>query len=114
MLRSPTGPVGRKVMERGKKIEVRARELAGKHGTMGEYVHSTPVPSLLGVTVLVYCDHPATLFVIKGTKPHPIDSTGPWPLRNKKTGKVFGQHVNHPGYKGDDFLGKAMREAGPL
>jgi hypothetical protein len=114
MLRSPTGPVGRKILAKGKQIEVRAKELAAPHGTMANYVHSSPLPSLLGTTVLIYCDHPAAIFVLKPTKPHAIDSHGTWPLRNKRTGQVFGRHVWHPGYKGDDFLGRAMREAGPL
>jgi len=114
MLRSPTGPVGRKIQEKGKQIQVRAKSLAGEHGTMRNYVRSTLLPTVLGTSVLVYCDHPAAIFVLKGTKPHVIMSTGSWPLRNKATGDVFGPKVNHPGYKGDDFLSKAMKEAGPL
>jgi len=114
MLRSPTGPVGRKILEKGKEIEKLATQKARKHGKMGDWVHSTPLPTPLGTSVLVYCDHPAAIFVLKGTKPHVIMSTGSWPLRNKATGDVFGPKVNHPGYKGDNFLKAAMEEAGPL
>jgi len=113
MFRSPTGPVGRKVLAKAKAIEERAGSLAEKHN-MRAYVHSTPLPSVLGTKALVYCDHPAAIFVLKGTKPHVIMSHGSWPLRNKKTGDVFGPKVNHPGYKGDPFLTEAMKEAGPL
>jgi hypothetical protein len=113
MLRGPTGPVGRKILEKGKEIEKLAARKAARHNMQG-WVHSTPLPTVLGTSVLVYCDHPASLFVLKGTKPHVIMSTGSWPLRNKATGQVFGPKVNHPGYKGDNFLKDAMEEAGPL
>lgn len=32
-----------------------------------------------------------------GTKPHIIESRGPWPLRDRRTGRVFGRRVMHPG-----------------
>lgn len=32
-----------------------------------------------------------------GSSPHVIRSKGPWPLRNRRTGQVFGRVVNHPG-----------------
>lgn len=32
-----------------------------------------------------------------GSAPHVIESTGPWPLRNRATGQVFGRRVLHPG-----------------
>lgn len=114
MLRRPNGPVGRKLVAKGAEISKRAQELAAPHGSMKDWIHSTLVPTVTGTSVLVYCDHPAAMYVLKGTKAHVIMSTGTWPLRNKKTGQVFGPKVNHPGYKGDDFLGKAMLEAGPL
>lgn len=106
MLRSPTGAVGRDLIRRGKLIEEEARRLAPGH--MPDYVHSTLGPSLLGTNVIVYCDHPAAIFVLKGTKSHIIRSHGPWPLRNKAKGLVFGPVVHHPGTKANDFLTKAM------
>lgn len=42
--------------------------------------------------------------VERGTGPHPIDSHGPWPLRNRRTGQVFGRHVNHPGTRPQPFI----------
>lgn len=50
-----------------------------------------------------------------GADPHPIDSHGPWPLRNRETGQVFGQHVNHPGNPAQPFMRSALyriRETG--
>lgn len=110
MFRSPTGPVGRRLVAQGKAIERLAKEKATKHHMEG-WVHSAPLPSLYGVNILVYCDHPAAIFVLKGTKPHVIMSHGSWPLRNRRTGVVFGPRVSHPGYRGDNFLTQAMLEA---
>lgn len=51
---------------------------------------------------------PYGLFMEVGTKPHGIDSKGPWPLRNRHTGQVFGQHVNHPGTAPRPYLRPAL------
>lgn len=40
--------------------------------------------------------YPYPLGLELGTAPHPIDSHGPYPLRDKY-GNVFGRHVDHPG-----------------
>lgn len=34
-----------------------------------------------------------------GTKAHDIVAKGPYPLRNRRTGQVFGRRVRHPGTK---------------
>jgi hypothetical protein len=47
------------------------------------------------------------LFLEKGTRPHPIDSYGPWSLSNYGTG-YFGYHVNHPGTRPYPFLTTAL------
>lgn len=38
------------------------------------------------------------------TVPHVIESHGPWPLRNRETGQVFGRIVHHPGTTGQHFI----------
>jgi hypothetical protein len=48
-------------------------------------------------------------FVVEGTPAHSIDSTGPWPLRNRATGQVFGPHVNHPGTAPNDFITRGVQ-----
>jgi hypothetical protein len=112
MLRSPTGPVGRRIAVKGKEIERLATEKARKHN-MQNWVHSTPLPTVLGTSWLVYCDHPASLFVLKGTVKHDIPF-------NKSQALLFSvgwrtvKVVKHPGYKGDNFLKAAMEEAGRL
>jgi hypothetical protein len=45
-------------------------------------------------------------YVNDGTPPHLIESHGPWPLRNRETGQVFGRVVHHPGYIGSHFVEK--------
>lgn len=47
---------------------------------------------------------PAAMFVNDGTSAHEIRSTGPWPLRNRATGQVFGPLVHHPGTKAVHFI----------
>jgi hypothetical protein len=43
-------------------------------------------------------------YVNNGTQPHEITSHGPWPLRNRGTGQVFGRHVHHPGTRATHFV----------
>jgi hypothetical protein len=46
-------------------------------------------------------------YVNDGTVPHIIRSHGPWPLRNRETGQVFGPVVHHPGNRGRHFIEEA-------
>jgi|SRR5215472_18365567 len=46
-------------------------------------------------------------YVLEGTEPHEIHSTGSWPLRNRATGQVFGPKVNHPGTRPQPFVAEA-------
>lgn len=46
-----------------------------------------------------------------GTRPHAITSSGPWPLRNKETGAVFGRRVWHPGTPAQPFMRPALMRA---
>lgn len=55
---------------------------------------------------------PYASYVVRGTRPHLIRTTGPWPLRNRKTGQVFGPVVRHPGTKPNDFVSRAMKASG--
>jgi hypothetical protein len=45
-------------------------------------------------------------YVEYDTRPHIITSRGPWPLRNRETGAVFGRVVHHPGTRGQHFVEK--------
>lgn len=61
-----------------------------------------------GWYVDVICDADEALYVELGTAPHTIRSTGPWPLRNARTGQVFGPEVHHPGTEAQPFLRPAL------
>lgn len=51
---------------------------------------------------------PYPLFIEVGTVAHEIKSHGPYPLRNKKTGRVYGKRVWHPGTTPQPFLRPAL------
>ena len=84
-------------------IRVVARDTGGRFASLD----SATVASV-AITVNV----PYASYVIRGTKPHIIRSLGPWPLRNRVTGQVFGPIVRHPGQKPNNFLAVALRSAG--
>lgn len=110
MLDGPAGPVAYNMMRRGKRVGTRARQLAP-----GSMKRKISVSTESG-HVRVECSHPATLYVINGTRRHKIRPKrvrGPKArLRFVVGGKVvFAKIVNHPGTKPNNFLLKALREA---
>lgn len=46
-----------------------------------------------------------------GSRPHIIRSKGPWPLRNRETGQVFGRVVHHPGTPEQPYMRPALNRA---
>lgn len=55
-----------------------------------------------------------TCFVEFGTGPHPIKAHGDYPLRNRRSGKVFGPLVHHPGTPEQPFMRPALYQARSL
>ena len=51
---------------------------------------------------------PYARYVNNGTPPHEIVSHGPWPLRNRATGQVFGRRVHHPGTAAVHFVERSV------
>jgi hypothetical protein len=49
-------------------------------------------------------------YVNDGTGPHVIESSGPWPLRNRATGAVFGRVVHHPGTAAVHFVARSLED----
>lgn len=47
-----------------------------------------------------------------GTRPHIIESHGPWSLRNRASGQLFGRVVHHPGNRGVHFVEETARAFG--
>ena len=61
-------------------------------------------------SVIVGPTAPYGKFVNDGTPPHVIESTGPWPLRNRASGQVFGRVVHHPGTAPNPFITDSVKE----
>jgi hypothetical protein len=107
MLSEPGGAVSRDLERRSRNVVSRARQLAP--GTMKRHISA----STQSGHVRVECDHPATLYVIQGTRRHKIRPRNPGgALRFTVKGKkVFARIVMHPGTKANNFLLRALREA---
>jgi hypothetical protein len=94
------------LISRARRVQRNARRMAP--GRMGRRVNSV----IVGTHVRIESSHPATMYVIRGTRRHFI-------RRGKAPGKmlkftmngrtVFARWVNHPGTKKNDFLTKALR-----
>ena len=89
------------------KVAMRARLLAP--GSMKEQIRpivTSRGPSAIGI---VMSDHPATSFVLHGTPPHVIYAKRGKYLKFEIDGKImFREKVNHPGFKANNFLWKAL------
>lgn len=96
------------LVTRARRVQRNARRMAP--GRMGRKVNAV----IVGKHVRIESSHPATLFVIKGTRPHYIRQGKTWrgkPVLKFTTGgrTVFARWVYHPGTKKNDFLTKALR-----
>lgn len=104
MLGGPTGPVMQDLLKRGRRVQRNARAMAP--GRMGRQINAVIVDG----HVRVESRHPATMFVIKGTRKHVIRPRYKKVLKFQVRGKtVFARVVNHPGTKKNDFMTKALR-----
>ncbi|MFH8805239.1 hypothetical protein ACH4F6_37815 [Streptomyces sp. NPDC017936] len=92
------------LIKRARRVQRNARRMAP--GKMGRKINAVVV----GKHVRVESSHPATMYVIKGTRPHQIRPRTRQVLKfTTKRGTVFARVVNHPGTKPNDFLTKALR-----
>lgn len=92
------------LVKRARRVQRNARAMAP--GRMGQKVKAVVV----GKHVRVESNHPATLYVIKGTRPHTIRPRTRSVLKFSVKGRtVFARVVHHPGSKPNDFLTKALR-----
>jgi len=110
LLSAVGGPGERLLRRKADRVAALARVYAASHGTMADGIIVGPY---VDKSIEVISTHPATQFVHDGTPPHPI-----YPrrrggvLRFEVGGRVvFARMVNHPGYRGDPFLTKALRDA---
>ena len=95
------------LVTRARRVQRNARAMAP--GRIGKKVNAVVV----GKHVRIESTHPATMYVIKGTKAHWIPRggrPGPKVLKFIVGGRTrFARVVWHPGTKKNDFLTKALR-----
>ncbi|WP_086559977.1 hypothetical protein [Streptomyces africanus] len=104
LLLAPDSPVMKELVRKARRVQRNARRMAP--GKMGRRVKAVVV----GRHVRVESNHPATMYVIKGTRPHQIRPRTRQVLKfTTKRGTVFARVVNHPGNKPNDFMTKALR-----
>ncbi|MGC0418412.1 hypothetical protein [Embleya sp. AB8] len=109
LLRLRGGRVERKLAERTQRVARIAERTAP--GSMGGYISWKTMEGPGGLQGVVLCDHPATLYVLNGTRPHIIRPRRAKALRFAVGGRiVFAQVVHHPGTRPNNFLGRALRE----
>ncbi len=78
----------------------------GGGGNLRQNIRSRMMNNFSGI---IEARAPYSLFVHEGTRPHIIRSKGPWALRNKRTGQVFGRVVHHPGTTANKFFLRAVQ-----
>lgn len=113
LLRLPGSPGARLLRRRADRVAARARVLGSAHGSMGRYITDPEVTGAgRGLTAVVRCTHPAAKYVIFGTRKHIIRPRRARVLRFEVEGRpTFAKIVHHPGYRGDNFMAEALRQA---
>ncbi|MFJ1607060.1 hypothetical protein ACIOHS_27360 [Streptomyces sp. NPDC088253] len=107
-LRLRGGIVERNLARRTARVADIARDLAP--GTMPQYIDWHIEEGRDGLQGVITCDHPATLYVLEGTRPHLIRARRAKALRFEIDGQVvFAKVVRHPGTRPNNFLGQALR-----
>ena len=76
-----------------------------RSGTLRSSIHAFRLPS---GEIIVGPAASYAGYVNDGTRPHIIRSHGPWPLRNRETGQVFGPVVHHPGTRPTRFIQRSV------
>lgn len=108
LLKGRTGPTVKDMERRARNVMAELRRTAP--GSMKRKITSV---TLEGGRVEIRCSHPATVYVVQGTRPHEI-----WPhprprahLKFKgRTGKtVYAKMVHHPGTRPNNFMMRAVR-----
>ncbi|MEU4584873.1 hypothetical protein AB0F92_22700 [Kitasatospora aureofaciens] len=80
-------------------------------GRMGDFISWKITEGPNGLQGVIVCDHPATRYVVEGTRPHIIRPRRAKALRFEIGGRtVFAKVVHHPGTRANPFLQRALRE----
>jgi hypothetical protein len=111
MLSRVGGPGERLLRAKAERVAATARVYAAGHGSIPAGIVVGPY---VDKSIQVISTNPHTILVHNGSPRHtirPRRSGGV--LRFEVGGRiVFARQVNHPGYRGDDFLARALRDAG--
>lgn len=120
LLRSPTGPVGRHLFERGTLVQARAKQILEPHRKTGCLEGSiVKRPEMLAGELAIRIQSDTTscsvtrtsysLFVHEGTPPHDIYAKPGGVLAFQVGGEtIFASQVHHPGTKPVPFLRDAL------
>jgi len=120
LTRSRYGPVARDLARRAERVTQEAKRLApvspygsgeNRSGFLRSSIGWSIAADVLGLYADVGTDVEYALAVEYGTKPHVIESHGDYPLRDPRTGAVFGKRVNHPGTQAQPFLRPSLLRA---
>lgn len=111
LLSAVGGPGERLLIRKAERVADLARQYAAGHGSIPDGIIVGPVE---GKSIKVISTNPHTIFVHNGTPRHPIRPRRPGGyLRFQVDGRtVYARAVNHPGFRGDPFMTKALRDAG--
>jgi hypothetical protein len=119
LLSAVGGPGDRFLLRKANKVADLARLYSAGHGSIPDMIVVGPV---VDKSVKVISTNVHTILVHNGSRRHfirPIanrrsrSGRGPGYLRFVQNGAVrYAKIVDHPGYKGDDFMVKALRNAG--
>ncbi|MFF4385622.1 hypothetical protein ACFY0G_02330 [Streptomyces sp. NPDC001552] len=106
-LKARNGIVERRLRARTEKVAAIAR--AEAPGSMGDGIITRIERVPKGLSGVITSTHPATRFVIEGTKRHRIRARRAKYLRFEVGGEtLFRKEVMHPGTKPNDFLTRAL------
>lgn len=121
VLRGPSGPVVRRLMEDGQVVKAEARRIVRVHkpvpgerrnrrpGTLRDSIVTRTIPDAGGVAVLVGSDDQIALIEHEGSNPHEIQGHPRLVFFWAKVGHVVSfPKVNHPGTTGSKFLVRAL------
>jgi hypothetical protein len=112
ILLAPLGLVERDVRRRVRRVETAARRMAPGSMGQGQRIKGRVERGPEGYRGVVHSTHPATIYVVRGTRPHTIRPKRAKALRFRVGGRtVFAKVVSHPGTKPDDFMSRALRQA---
>ncbi|MFI2434626.1 hypothetical protein [Streptomyces sp. NPDC018693] len=107
-LRLRGGIVERRLARRTARVADIARDEAP--GRMGQFVDWHIEEGSNGLQGVITCDHPATRFVLDGTRPHIIRPRRAKALRFDAGGQVvFAAYARHPGTRPNNFMARALR-----